>query len=213
MEALEFIRQFPIKSYQKGEMLFGEGAASDTLLAVRSGYIKVTSLSDAGLERLLWIAGRYDMAPTEQLFTVAGTLQFFYTALSDCEVYRVHKGKFLAYAQLHPALMSEIALSMSSHYDDLLNRIDSIEQTSIRNKLIHTLCYLARRFSGGDSVDLCQLGLKLTHQDIADMIGSTRETTSLELGKLSRSGGLVYDRSQFTICVSRLMALQVSEAR
>jgi CRP/FNR family transcriptional regulator, cyclic AMP receptor protein len=209
MEAIEFIQNFPIKRFTKGEILLREGETSDTLLAVRSGYIKVTSISDAGVERLLWIAGRYDMAPTEQLFSVRGPLQFFYTALSDGEVYQINKAKFLTYAKQTPALMTEIATSMSNHYDDLLNRIDSIEQTTVRDKLIQTLCYLAARFSADDSVDIHALGLRLTHNDIADMIGSTRETTSLELAKLRDENGISYDRTHFVINMQRLQSLRL----
>jgi CRP-like cAMP-binding protein len=207
MESIEFIRQFPIQKFVKGEILMSEGETADTLLALRSGFIKVTSISDSGVERLLWIAGRYDIAPTEQLFSTRGLLKFFYTALTDGEVYMVHKAQFLAYAKQSPQLMSEIATSMSVHYDDLLSRIDSIEQTTVRDKLIQTLCYLAGRFSADESVDIYQIGLKLTHSDIADMIGSTRETTSLELAKLREQYGVDYDRTKFVIHTERLRQL------
>jgi CRP/FNR family transcriptional regulator, cyclic AMP receptor protein len=207
MESIEFIRQFPTQQFVKGEILLSEGETADTLLALRSGFIKVTSISDSGVERLLWIAGRYDIAPTEQLFSARGSLRYFYTALTDGEVYRIHKAEFLAYAKQSPQLMTEIATSMSVHYDDLLNRVDAIEQTTVRDKLIHTLYYLAGRLSADESVDIYALGLRLTHSDIADMIGSTRETTSLELTKLRDDRGINYDRTRFVIHTVRLQQL------
>jgi CRP/FNR family transcriptional regulator len=69
--------------------------------------------------------------------------------------------------------------------------------------LIATLHYLAQRFSADDTVDLYLLGLRLTHQDIAKMIGSTRETTSLELQRLQRDGYISYDRTRFIVHVSK----------
>jgi CRP/FNR family transcriptional regulator len=101
----------------------------------------------------------------------------------------------------------EIAVAMSGHYDDLLHRLNSLEQTSIRGRLIHTLHYLATRFSAENAVDLFTLDLRLTHQDIAEMIGATRETTSVELQKLRLDDLISYDRSSFIVHVDRLSEL------
>jgi CRP/FNR family transcriptional regulator len=203
MDVIDFVRNYPTKHYDKGEVIISEGDVSDTLLAIRSGYIKVTSLDDNGNERMLWIAGRYDIVPTERLFSRHSPLQFFYTALSDCEVFSINKNDFLTKAKTDVTLMSEIATSMSGHYDDLLSRINSIGQTSVSEKLVATLRYVAERFSAEQSVDLYQLGLHLTHKDLAEMIGSTRETTSLELKKLQTRGCIEYNRTQFIVHVDK----------
>lgn len=210
MEIFEFIRQFPLKSFNKGEILLSEGQSLNTIFGVQSGFVKVTSLSESGYERVLWIAGPNNMVPAEQLFLTQGSLQFFYTALSDCRVFKIDKREFIDYTRQNPLLMTEIAKRLSVHYDDLLTRIDSVGQISVRNKLIYTLSYLAKRFSPDDVVDIYKLGLKLTHQDIAAMIGSTRETTSIELRKLLLSGGIAYDRNRFIINISKLESLQFS---
>jgi CRP-like cAMP-binding protein len=203
MDVIKFVKNYPVKQFTKGEIIISEGDISDTLYAIRSGYIKVTSLDDSGNERMLWIAGRYDIVPTERLFSRHSPLQFFYTALSDGDVYKVNKADFLAKAKEDLGLMSEIATSMSSHYDDLLSRINSVGQISIHSKLVATLRYVAERFSADESVDLYQLGLRLTHKDIAEMIGSTRETTTLELRKLQQDGYIEYDRTKFIVHINK----------
>lgn len=207
MESVNFIKQFPLRTFVKGETLLSEGQDSNVLMAVQTGFVKVTSLSDSGEEKLLWIAGRYDIAPTEQLFTLRGSLRFFYTAMTAGSAYQVDKASFLKYAKENGELMTEIAMSMSVHYDDLLKRIESIEKTAVRDKLISTLAYLAQRFSASSVVDLYDVGLKITHSDLASMIGSTRETTSLELAKLKSLGAIDYDRSKFIVSLDKLVTL------
>ena len=199
MDVIDFVKKFPVKPFSKDQVLLSGGDVSDTLLALSSGFVKVSTLDDMGNEHLLWIAGRYDIVPTERLFSKHTPLQFFYTALSDGAAYQINKAAFLNYATTDLQLMTEIATSLSTHYDDLLTRISSVEQTNIRDKLIATLRYLAERFSADTTVDLYQLGLKLTHKDLAEMIGSTRETTSLELQKLNKQGCISYDRSKFIV--------------
>lgn len=203
MDVIEFVKNYPVKYFSKGEVIISEGDISDTLYAIRSGYVKVTSLDDNGNERMLWIAGRYDIVPTERLFSRHSPLQFFYTALTDGDVYKINKADFLAKAETDAGLMTEIATSMSGHYDDLLSRVNSVGQTSIHDKLVATLRYVAERFSADQSVDLYQLGLHLTHKDIAEMIGSTRETTTLELRKLQQAGSIEYDRTKFVVHVNK----------
>jgi CRP/FNR family transcriptional regulator len=199
MDVVNFVKNYPVKHFTKGEVIISEGDISDTLFAIRSGYIKVTSLDDNGNERMLWIAGRYDIVPTERLFSLRSPLQFFYTALSDGDVYRISKADFLMKAKEDAGLMTEIATGMSGHYDDLLSRVNSVGQISIHDKLVATLRYVAERFSADQSVDLYELGLRLTHKDIAEMIGSTRETTTLELRKLQSAGVIEYDRTKFIV--------------
>jgi CRP/FNR family transcriptional regulator len=205
MNIVDYVKQFPQRRFTKGELVMSEGDISHTLLAISTGYVKVTSLDDNGNQRLLWIAGRYDIVPTEQFFSHHRSLQFFYTALSDGVAYEIPKIDFLKYAKTDLTLMTEIATSMGSHYDDLLLRINSVEQTNVRNKIVASLRYLAERFSADQVVDLYERGLRITHQDLAEMVGSTRETTSLELQRLRTSGCIEYDRTKFVIYLDRCL--------
>lgn len=174
------------------------------LMAIREGFIKVTSISNSGVERLVWIAGRYDLAPTEQLFSKSGTVRFFYTALTDGNYYEMNKEELLTLAKNEPAIMSEIAKNMSIHYDDFLQRIDAVDTATVKERLMRTLCYLAERLSADSVVDLYESGLKLSHADLAAMIGSTRETTSLMLSELRRAELIDYSRKKLTVYVDDL---------
>lgn len=206
MDSINYIKQFPLVSFQKGDILLSEGQASTSLFAVQTGFVKVTSLDENGVENLLWIVGRYDTVPTEKFFSLRESVQFYYTALSDGTYYNIDKKAFLESARNDSGLMAEIATSMSSHYDDLLLRINSVEQTSVQKKLISTLCYLAEKLSASNTVDLVEAGLRLTHSDFAAMVGSTRETVSLELQKLKKNGAIHYDKSSFIVYVDKLKA-------
>lgn len=204
---VEAIKQFPLRKFSKGDVILQAGQPANTLYAIRSGYAKVDSLSNNGSEQLIWIAGRYDMIPTESLFRRRGELHFFYSALTAIEVYEIPKNTFLSMCDDNPLLIREIAQSMSAHYDDLLIRLRSVEQSSIRDKLIHTLHYMASRFSGDSVVHFRDLGLQLTHQDIGRMIGATRETTAIELKRLKDDGLIAYSRSDFTVYTDKLEPL------
>lgn len=199
---MQYIKSFPIKNFKRGEVLLKKGDSISTLMAIRSGYVKVTSIADTGFERLTWIAGRYDIAPTEQLFTKQGESRFYYTALTDGEYYSVDKKDFLEKAFNEPKLMTDIARTMSSHYDDSLQRVDAIESVSVKARLKQTLLYLAQRLSSDTEVNIYEYGLRLTHYDLSCMIGSTRETTSLLLSELRNEEIIKYTRASFIVNVA-----------
>ena len=204
MNTADFIQQFPLRSYEKGQAILSEGETSDAVLFIETGYVKVTSLGNSGSEHMLWIASEEDIIPSEHLFSLNNSLRYFYAALSSVTVRVVDKASLLRTARSSVELMTMLAAGLSDNYDDLLLRIDAIDQPTIHDRLATTLEYLALRFGGGKTVDLHQIGLPLTHQDIAEMIGSTRETTSLELERLRSSGALDYNRSRFVIHPEKL---------
>ena len=199
MNAVDFIQQSPVRTFAKGQAILGEGEVLDTLLFVKSGYVKVTSLDKSGTEHMLWIAAMDDIVPSEHFFSLHNRLRYFYTALTPVTAWAVDKAKLLRSARRDPKLMATIAAGLSDDYDDLLLRIDAVDQSTIHDRLVATLQYLSQRFGGSKVLDLHQIGLPLTHQDIAEMIGSTRETTSLELEKLRNENIIDYNRSSFVI--------------
>lgn len=204
MENTDFVKAYPIRPFHKGEVLLSEGDTANTLLALQTGYVKVSAITDDGAQRLLWIAGRYDVVPIERMFSTRSSLRYFYTALSDGTAYHVDKQAFLDKAADSPALMAEIARGMSQHYDDLLERLEGTGHLTVRQRLVAVLRYITQRFSSGTTVDLYTLGLRLTHQDFADMIGTTRETVSLALAQLQQDGIITYDRHRFIVDETKL---------
>lgn len=207
MDLVDYIKDFPLKEFRRGEVLLQSGDTSAQLMAVRDGFLKITSINDEGTERLVWIAGRYDLAPTEKLFSKAGSVRFFYTALTDGSYYQIDKSSFLKKAEETPRLMKEIAKGMSSHYDDFLQHIDAIDAVTVKDRLLRTLLYLAERLSADDEVDLSDYGLTLTHADLAGFIGSTRETTSVMLNELRAEGYITYSRQRCTIYAKKVREL------
>lgn len=204
MDSVNFIKNFPIVSFKKGDVLLSEGQVSESLFAIRSGFVKVTSIHEDGTENLLWIEGRYDTVPTEKFFSTREQVQYFYTALTNGSYYDINKKAFLEFAYSNIAFMTEIAKNMSNHYDDLLLRINSIEQASVQKRLIATLYYLGEKLSANDTVDFIEEGLRLTHGELAAMVSSTRETVSLELSKLKERELIDYDKTKFVVYLSKL---------
>ena len=53
--------------------------------------------------------------------------------------------------------------------------------------------------------------LRLSHQDIAEMVGITRETAAVELHKLKRKGYIAYQRFTYYVDIAKLQKLRGDE--
>ena len=69
---------------------------------------------------------------------------------------------------------------------------------SNRERLTHLLLDLAEQFGHGAN-DSYDLSVKLSHQDLANYIGSTRETVTVVLGKMQSEGLLTIRRRRITL--------------
>lgn len=203
MDFTSYIKTLPIRQFGKDELLLASGDPSDLFFAVREGYIKATSTEDSGRQRLLWIAGRLDVAPLERFFTYK-TLQYDYSGYSDGSAYVISKQALHDLLKQDQTAALEIARGISEHFDDVSERLSAIGQADIHRKLLHILYNLATKFSSSETVELDKLGLNLTHQDLADMIGASRETVSVELSKARAKGFVDYSRSTFSVDASKI---------
>lgn len=203
MDLISYVKTLPVRHFAKDELLLASGDPSETLFAIREGYIKATSTEESGRQRLLWIAGRFDIAPLERFFTHK-PLQYDYVGYSDGSGYEITKSNLHELLQVHPNAALEVARGLSEHFDDVSERLSAIGQADIRRKLLHTVFSLATKFSSLEYVELHIIGLNLTHQDLADMIGASREVVSVELKKMKADGFVDYTRSTFSVDTDKI---------
>lgn len=198
MDIISYVKSFPVRQFSKDETLIASGEPNETMYAIREGFVKVSALDDAGRQKLLWIAGRYDIVPVEQLFSKR-PVNYFYSGFTNGSAFVINKSDLLEHVKSRPEIMTEIAHGLSEHYDDLLARMHAVEQSDIRSKLLHVIHNISVKFSSSDMPALHEMGLNLTHQDLADMIGSTREAVSIEMAKLRKEKLVDYSRSTFVV--------------
>lgn len=203
MEFIDYVKTMPVREFGKDELIFASGDASDTFYAVREGFIKATTTEDSGRQRLLWIAGRYDIIPLERFFT-RKVLQYDYVGYSNGSAYAISKESLHQLIKETPSAAIEIARGLSEHFDDVSERLSAIGKADVRSKLLHMLYNLSLKFSSADVVELHAVGLNLTHQDLADMIGASREVVSVELSKARTDGFIDYSRSTFTVNAAKI---------
>jgi CRP/FNR family transcriptional regulator len=197
-----FIRNQPTKTFAKNEVLLQQGEKPQAIYAVRSGLIKISDISIDGYEQMLWLAKKYDVIPLEWLFDASQMSPFFYTAHTKVEVYVVSKNDFLEHIHDDAAVLSQINKMISIKQRQLLEHISSTLKPKARDKITHMLYHIGLRFYENDTTT--DTTIQLTHQNIANLVGITRETASLELLNLKKEGFIDYGKQGVTIHTEKI---------
>ena len=89
--------------------------------------------------------------------------------------------------------------------------IYALEHSHAQEKLVYILQYLVARFGEKQPNGLTKIALRLSHQDIAEMVGLTRETTAVELHRLKAKKLISYQRFSYYVNVPLLVATTGSD--
>ncbi len=173
-------------SFKKKEDIFSEGDQPEWFYIVSKGKVKITKISHDGKEIILEI-----ISPPDIFGGVAVLRNFPYpanaVAMEDSEVIKISRKNLLRLVDRFPNLMYCIALQlgdrMKSSYDSLKN----IALERVEARIAALLLKLAGKV-GVESKEGLLIDMRLTKQDVADMVGTTVETSIRTFSKFKKQG-------------------------
>jgi CRP/FNR family cyclic AMP-dependent transcriptional regulator len=170
----------------RGERLFAEGDKGDQLYIIISGKIKLTKAAPDGRENLLSVHGPGEMFGELSLFDpVPRTASA--TAVTDAEL------AALAHEDVRTWLSSrpEVAMHLLQALAQRLRRINEVKAdlvfTDVPGRVSKALLDLAERF-GVQNSDGIQVNHDLTQEELAQLVGASRETVNKALADFAARG-------------------------
>ena len=174
------------KSLPKDQMLIYEGDAVNKLYYIRGGYVKVYNILDSGSEHIIFVYGPGDIFPFTSYLSGSGTARYFYECMTDVKLRIMPIKEFEKHIQGNIEAGEALISYTSQIGSQFMQRIDVLSVNDARRKVIALLAFLI--YKTGSKESDTRLDIPLTTQDIADMSGLTRETTSLQLTRLRKDG-------------------------
>lgn len=194
------------RTFHGGSTILYQGEAPRSAYIIVSGVVRVFSISAQGDEQIVTFHVAGEFIPTSWIFGKSPTTLFFYEALTDCELALVPREELISYMLQEPERMHAMLDHFTTSYSAMLIRINALEQPKARDKLIYTLYYLCQRY-GKQNSNQTHIPISLTHQHLASLVGLTRETTAMEMGKLKKQGVINYKQQQYTVKLDKLLEL------
>lgn len=161
-----------------------------------------------GTVRLYKIYGDYKEATTALLKDggVFGKLSFgearwqdvFAEAVTKVRVAAVQKSALTEVIKQRPEFAMKLFASLSERLRQSDEVIESLLNREVSARLATLLLNLSDRF-GEDNETGTVLGVRLTHQDLANMIASTREAVSKVMSEFQREGAIAVENRRIVI--------------
>ena len=203
----EFVRRYPLKSFKRNETLIFQDDQPEHVYYIKSGFVKGYDIDSQGTEQLLWLGSSGDFVPLAWVFDAEPTVPYFFTALGDVETFVIRRSELKAFLIENHGALLEVTQEIARRVVNTYHHLNAVEKAKAEEKIIYSLYFLARRFRDSHMTDGDHVSLPLTHQEIASLVGLSRETVTQELKKLKETGLIHYDKFSFQIHPDKLEAL------
>ena len=202
---LDFFSSGTFLRYKRGETLIGAGDEPHGVYYLNTGYVKMNSIFKNGSELTLNIFKPGSFFP---MIWALGEVKnaYFYQTISNVSVYRIQKDKVLRFIRTDPKVLFDLTKRILIGLDGLLTNVGQLLYGNSYNRVASVLLVSAKRFGKSFKNGSVLIDLWLTHQDIANLAGITRETVSLAMAKLAKKQ--IIARSHKKITVKNLQILE-----
>lgn len=193
-ETLRHLEGVAIKrSYPKNTILISEGDRSDQLYAILDGKIKVVVMDPEGREIVVNLLGPGDCFG--EIAMIDGEARSATIVTTEpTQVLTIGRADFIPVLTSNPDLMHHLLKVLARKLRAATIMVESLAFEDVYARLIRLLTNLAK-----PKGNLFVVEERLTHQEIANMIGSSREVVSRMLKSLSSGGYISIDEKR--ICI------------
>lgn len=188
--------------FSKSELIFRAGAESEYVYIHKTGQVKIYELSSQGKEVILWFCFPGEVFGLSEI-TRGHTRSVFAQACTRSKVYLIKRIAFNKFLIQHPHAAMAIIDLLSSRLRGLSDMLSNLTSDDVTSRIIKLLIRMSMLY-GEQKTDMLCLNMHLTHQEIADMIGASRQTVSSIIGQLKRGGLLFMNNESIHIHKSAL---------
>lgn len=194
------------RQLDKNDFVFRPGENAGNVNFLKSGKVKVFHYATSGKEAILWFCFGGDIFGLAEAVQ-CGVREVGAQACEASVVISIPQDSFNAYLFEHPQVMFLLLQVMTSRLRCLSETLANVSGEQVQTRLARLLYWLCTRY-GKYETDKVVIGVYLTHQEIADMIGATRQTVTSLMSNFKQQGILeIHDRFIHIIDKNRLCAI------
>lgn len=185
------------RAYAKGEAVFRVGDPGAHVYFLETGRVKIYQPADSGREVILWFCLAGEIFGLAEVARGGGRVV---NALA-CEksaVLAVPQEGFKGFVAARPGVALLSMQVLSSRLRGLSDMLVNLVSDDVDIRIAKLILRLGARYGRRDG-GVIHLDIPLTHQEIADMVGTTRQTVTSALSRLKRQGVLSIDTHRIQI--------------
>ena len=171
--------------YKKGQAIFYEGNQSHGLYCIYKGKVKLSKLGENGKEQVIRFAKSGDILGYRAIFSNE-PYQATATVLEDSHICLLSKDKFMSLISQNFNMSWKTMQLLSENLKNAEQHLINIAQKTVKERIAEALMLLHTTF--GFLNDGRSLDIQINRSEIADIAGTTTETTIRTLAQMNKEG-------------------------
>lgn len=195
------------KLYPKNQLIHYQGDPLSHIHMVKSGYVKAYTILDSGDTRTIMILGTGDIFPlafSASLDWSDYQIRYFYQTLCDTEITSLPSQILRESIEQDPNMMSAYMSYLSASNQAIMGQLEVMKNKKAIDKLAMLLPYLVQKAGRRVRPGIYELQLKLSHQEMADISGVTRETMTTLVKELEKDGVINQKKGHWLVHTDKL---------
>jgi CRP/FNR family transcriptional regulator, cyclic AMP receptor protein len=165
-----------------GGVIHSEGQQRRGIFIVFAGRVKVSACSSDGITMLLRFAGPGDVLGLAE--TVAGRpYETTAAAFASSDLVFIERADFLSLLNHHRDVAAEVVRELSDGY---FSAIQNLRESGLKSSASRRLARFLLRWCEANGKNECSAALTMTHEEIGQTIGASRETVTRLLSALKK---------------------------
>ena len=183
--------------YGRGEVVFAEGEQGDTLYIVLTGKVKIGRRATDGRENMLSVMGPSDMFGELSLFD-PGPRTATATVLTDARLACLAHASLRPWISDRPEIAEQLLRVLARRLRRTNDALADLIFTDVPGRVAKQLLALSERF-GSPEADGTRVHHDLTQEELAQLVGASRETVNKALADFAGRGWVRVDSRALTI--------------
>lgn len=182
-ETRQIFEQLPsVRAFEKNCPIYFQGDGAQSFYYIKKGQIKVFMNSADGMEITLNVAGKGNIIGEAAFFDGLPRVSSA-KAITKAEIVTINREMLLQLFTRHPDLAMEILSLQAKTIRMLSTQIDNMTFLQADVRIAKLLCESSEIIGGEYTV-------KLTHEEIGNIVGVTRVTVSKTLARFAKEGAI-----------------------
>ncbi len=186
-----------IRKLKRGEPVYLPAQDADGVILVVKGRVKICYVTPEGKQSILNFIDAGELFGELSLLGAREREEFAETCEAST-LALIPKAVMLRLMSRYPSINVGITKLIGLRRLRIERRLRNLLFRSNRERVVHLLLEMAEKY-GKPTAGGLELGIKLSHQEMASIIGSTRETVTVMLGHLQSEGKVRIARRRITI--------------
>jgi CRP/FNR family transcriptional regulator len=181
----EIARLFTEEKFNRDDYIFFEGDKPEWLFIVKEGKVKLVKHSDTGKDVILQVFAPGEMFGETALFDHQPYLASA-QAMEPTVILKLSRQDFLRFFGRHPFVATEMIMQLGRQLQEAHATIKSLAVDRVEQRIASILLKLDKKLGVPEEGGIL-LNISLTRQDLADMAGTTVETTIRVMSRFTKN--------------------------